>query len=90
MSHLQYRAISLHLVEKHVLTVTEKQEIDKLRTNRDKMERVVMILYDSLKSTYTKKYKDFLKIMEESEDGAMKYMAEKLGKYVISIYSAQL
>ena len=66
------------LYAKGVITLYEKQKLDKM-INTEQMGELVDILIASLKSKTTKKYKGFLEAMEESDNVVLPPMAKKLG-----------
>lgn len=70
----------LHLRSNKVITKTEKEEIDKMATNADQMERVINIVQNDLGIMFTNKYKGFLRAMEDNEDTSSQEMARLLGK----------
>lgn len=79
--HLPYSSMSGNLFAKSVITIQEKQEIERL-VGRKQMEKVVDIVILSLNSSVTAKYKGFLEAMEESDDLLLQRKAKELGMYV--------
>ena len=64
-----------------VITANEKTIIEH-KVGRKKMEYLIVeIIISSLKKGFGKKYKSFLKSMEENEDVDLQAMAKKLGKF---------
>ena len=82
LSHLSCHAIVPMLNAYRVITLVEKKEIDQLMLDRQKMQKVLDIVIDSLNAGLTSKYKNFLKTMEESEDSFMNEGARLLGKLI--------
>jgi len=63
-----------------VITRQEKEEIDKMAVSANQMAKVIDIVRASLLGNNTKKYKGFLKAMEQSQDTDLKDKANKLGE----------
>ena len=81
LSNLPYPAMRGGLFAKEVITGQEKLEIDRL-AGQKQMEKVLDIIILSLNSNVDAKYKNFLKVMEESDDLVLKTKAKELGKYI--------
>ena len=81
LSTLPYGNMKLLLKANNVITSQEEKEIDALIGN-NQMAKVLDILQVSLNHKLTRKFKDFLKAMEESGDDLLVTKAKELGKYV--------
>ena len=68
------------LIAEDVITNNERIIING-KVGAEKMYHLILeIIIPSLKLKNCKKYKGFLKVMEENEDGDLKNMAKRLGK----------
>lgn len=73
--------MNLLLYQKKVITKEERETINNLSTNKDKMSHLIIeILIVSLDHSFPEKYKGFLEAMEESDDTLLKHKAKELGK----------
>ena len=73
--------MKISLISRSVITDQEAQEID-AQIGKEKMTHLtVCIIIPSLKQGNSEKYKGFLEAMEKSEDGDLRHMAKKLGKF---------
>ena len=83
LSGLKCDSMSLSLYGNGVIT-TEEREMIKDKTNHKKMEYLIVdVIICSLKLGYGKKYKSFLKAMENSEDSNLRSTAKNLGMLII-------
>ena len=81
LSELKYNNMKISLISRSVITDQEAQEID-AKIGKEKMTHLtVCIIIPSLKQGNSEKYKGFLEAMEKSEDGDLRHMAKKLGKF---------
>ena len=73
------------LYAKEVITNDQRKFID-IQVGRNKMDHLIIdIIIPSLRAKFSKKYKSFLKVMEENDDTDLQSAAEKLGR-LINIY----
>ena len=79
LSNLPYKSMRLHLIANKVITNQERKEIDKM-TGEDQMIEVLCILQVNLEEKQTKKFKGFLRAMEQSGDKLLQDKAKDLGK----------
>ena len=68
------------LYSKYVITDEQRKIIDDKTGEEKMMYLIVDIIISSLKQHFSKKYKSFLKAMEQSQDSDLKKTAEMLGK----------
>ena len=69
------------LYSKYIITLPEKQKIDNITLNKEKNQCFFdEVLIPSLKVGMTEKYKAFIKVLEESDDSLLKFMAGKIGE----------
>ena len=64
-----------------VITTKEKKVIES-KIGCEKMEYLIEIIIPSLEQGFGKKYKSFLKAMEDSEDTDLRDTAKKLGMLI--------
>ena len=84
LSGLNYDNMKRLLLANEVITTEEKKMIDNYKIGCDKIEYLIVeIIIPSLKLGYGKKYKSFLKAMEDSEDTDLRYTAKMLGKLIL-------
>ena len=77
---LNYDNMKTSLYASGVITTEEKRIIDS-KIGSEKMDYLIVeIIIPSLELGNGKKYKSFLKAMEESEDTDLQYTAKMLGK----------
>ena len=70
------------LCDNNVITAEERNIIDS-KASREKMKHLIVeIIIPSLKQGFGKKYKSFLKAMEESKDTDLQGTAKKLGRLI--------
>ena len=70
------------LFAKQVITSDQKLSID-IQVGRKKMDYLILrILIPSLKAKFSKKYKSFLKVMEENDDIDLQSAAKMLGEFI--------
>ena len=69
------------LFSKEVITMIEKEELDKVMTGQEQMGKVIDIIISSLKTEQTVKYKRFLEVMESNEDIVLNWIAKRYGEY---------
>ena len=84
---LKYDNMKLQLKANGVITDQERCEIDAI-VGTNKMDTVLTIVQTSLDLELTKKYRGFLKSMEESKDDTLIEYAKNLGESVSS-YNVQ-
>ena len=84
LTKLNYSAMMGSLYSNDVITNEQRQIIDAKIGEGKMMYLIVDILIPSLKLNHCKKYRGFLKAMEENDDSDLKSMAEKLGKLITS------
>ena len=77
---IPYSPMQNLLYAKRVITHDEKENLNNMTNDDEKMSKLTDILIKSLNQKITKKYKGFLESMEESEDILLEKMAESLGK----------
>ena len=77
--HLNYDAMKLSLYAKGVITNDERKMINARIGQEQMMCLIADIIIPSLNLNLYMKYKGFLETMEESDDGALKSTAERLG-----------
>ena len=71
------------MYSKCIITLPEKQKIDSISLNNKKNQCFLdEVLIPSLMVGMTEKYKAFIKVLEESDDSLLKFMAGKIGKLV--------
>ena len=79
---LKYDNMERSLYAYKVITAGERKEI-KSKVGGDQMDYLIVdIIIPSLEQKFSKKYKGFLKAMEDSEDIDLQKTAEMLGTYV--------
>ena len=85
LSRLKYDSMSRSLFGNDVITTEERQEIERTdKANHKKMEYLIVdVIINSLKLGHGKKYKSFLKVMEESEDSDLRSVAKSLGMLML-------
>ena len=82
LTKLKYNAMMGSLLAEDVITYDERKIINE-KIGAEKMDYLIVdIIIPSLKVKNHKKYKGFLKAMENSEDGDLKDMAKRLGKWI--------
>ena len=70
------------LYAKEVITYDQRKFID-IQVGRNKMDYLIVdIIVPSLKAKFSKKYKSFLKVMEENDDTDLQSAAEMLGRLI--------
>jgi len=79
LSNLKYKNMSIALEANGVITMDEKEEIDRM-TSANQMEKVINYVRASLLCNKTKKYKGLLKAMEQSQDTDLQDKAKELGE----------
>ena len=80
---LNYDNMKTSLYANGVITTEEKRIIDS-KFGRKQMEYLIVeIIIPSLELGYGKKYKSFLKAMEDNEDTNLQYTAKMLGKLIL-------
>ena len=85
LSNLSYDNMRISLFSSSVIT-SEEREIINSKIGREKMEHlIVKIIIPSLEQRFGKKYKSFLKVMEDNEDPNLQMTAGRLGR--LEIYS---
>ena len=73
------------LYAEEVITYDQRKFID-IQVGRNKMDYLIVdIIIPSLKAKFSKKYKSFLKVMEENDDIDLQSAAEMLGR-LINVY----
>ena len=80
LTNLNYSAMMGSLYAKDVITNDERRIIDTKIGQEKMMYLIADIVIPSLKLSLCKKYKGFLKAMEESDDIALRSTVERLGK----------
>ena len=83
LGYLSYSSMSNRLYANDVITLQEKQQIDRL-IGQAQIEAVIAIVIASLKAGQTAKYRGLLVAMEESEDILLKQKAAELGEWISS------
>ena len=77
--HLPFDSLLSRLFVVKVITSRDKQMIETLPLNNQKMEHLLLnIIMPSLQNGITVKFKAFLEVMEESSNPSMIDMAKKL------------
>lgn len=80
--------MSSQLFAKQVITLDQKKSIDK-QIGRKEMDYLILeILIPSLKGKFSKKYKSFLRVMEDNDDIDLQSAAKMLGEF-ISVYNGK-
>ena len=79
LSHLPYNKIKHQLVAYKIITSHEKKQIGFRRDEKSQMLEVIRIIESSLSSKQTRKFKQFLEIMEASGNQLLVRTAQKLG-----------
>ena len=76
------------LYSKKVITL-DQRKIIAIQIGRNKMDCLIVdIIIPSLNGKFSKKYKSFLKVMEDNEDTDLKSAAEMLGRLIMhNVYS---
>lgn len=76
------------LYSKKVITL-DQRNIIAIQIGRNKMDYLIVdIIIPSLNAKFSKKYKSFLKVMEDNEDTDLKSAAEMLGRLIMhNVYS---
>ena len=65
---------------KSVITLREKQTIDVMRLNHDKMKHLIdNIILPRLEANTIKKFREFLEVMENNDDIMIKDIAQQIG-----------
>ena len=73
------------LYAEEVITDDQRKSIA-IQVGRNKMEYLIVdIIIPSLKAKFSRKYKSFLKVMEENDDIDLRSAAEMLGR-LINVY----
>ena len=79
---LSYDNMKSQLYAKEVITSDQRKHID-IQVGRNKMDYLIVdIIIPSLKAKFCKKYKLFLKVMEDNDDIVLKSAAEMLGRLI--------
>ena len=79
---LNYNNMRTQLFAKDVITFDDRKTID-LQVGRNKMDYLIVdIIIPSLMAKFSKKYKSFLKVMEDNDDIVLKSAAELLGRLI--------
>ena len=81
LSKLNYNNMNISLFSKSVITDQEAQIIDAKIGQEQMRHLITRIIIPSLKQGNGEKYKGFLEAMEESEDGDLRRIAKRLGKF---------
>ena len=79
LSNLPYNKMKHQLLAYKIITSHEKQQIGFRRDEKSQMEEVIRIIESSLSSKQTRKFKQFLELMETSDDQLLLRTAQKLG-----------
>ena len=80
LSNLPYNKMKLQLVSYGIITLQDKRQIERDHTEEKyQMSQVMNKIESDLYFKKPMKFKNFLKIMEESNDPLQKKIAEKLG-----------
>ena len=86
LSKLNYDNMKTSLYASSAITTKEKRIIDS-KIGCEKMEYLIVeIIIPSLEQRFGKKYKSFLKAMEDSEDTDLQDTARMLGKLIFMEY----
>ena len=73
------------LFAKQVITLDQKTSID-IQVGRKKMDYLILrIIMPSLKAKFSKKYKLFLRVMEDNDDIDLQSAAKMLGELIMYI-----
>ena len=79
--------MKIQLFSKEVITSDQRNFIG-IQFGRSKMDCLIVdIIIPSLKAKFARKYKSFLKVMEENDDIDLQSAAEKLGRLINVQYS---
>ena len=85
LTKLNYYNMKTPLYSKKVITRDQRNLIDS-KVGREKMDYLIVdIIIPSLEVEFSKKYKLFLKVMEENDDTDLQNAAEMLGRLIIVI-----
>ena len=68
------------LYASEVINPAQKEEIDDIRSNTEKMGFILDVIINSLRVGVAVKYNKFLEVMKNSEDVVVKEKAKVLGK----------
>ena len=83
LSMLSYDNMKTSLFANEVITTKEKEVIDS-KIGCEKMEYLIEeIIIPSLEQGFGKKYKSFLKVMEDNQDTTLQYTAKMLGMLIL-------
>ena len=86
LSGLTYDNMGKLLYGYGVITFIEREKINK-KDNNEKMEYLIVdVIIRSLRQGFSRKYKLFLKAMEESDDPDLNSRAKCLGKLIHKLY----
>ena len=89
LSMLSYDNMKTSLFANEVITTKEKKVIDS-KIGCKKMEYLIEeIIIPSLEQGFGKKYKSFLKVMEDNQDTTLQYTAKMLGMLILWKYSLE-
>ena len=85
LSRLKYDSMSSSLYSNDVITTKEREIIEESdKPNHKKMEYLIVnVIIYSLKLGHGKKYKSFLKVLEDSEDSDLRSVAKSLGMLIL-------
>ena len=82
LKYLNYDSMKLSLFAKDVIANNERKIIDAKIGEEKMMYLIADIIIPSLKLKNCKKYKGFLKAMEDSDDSYLQITAEMLGRLI--------
>ena len=83
LSGLKYDNMGMKLYSYGVITFNENEIIDEKKVNHEKMKYLIVhVIIRSLNQGLSKKYKLFLKAMEDSDDFVLQSIAGRLGKFI--------
>ena len=84
LTKLNYDGMKTSLYSKKVITRDQRNLID-LQVGRNKMDYLIVdVIIPSLETQFSKKYKLFLKVMEDNDDIDLQHAAEMLGRLKIN------
>ena len=82
LTELNYDNMKTQLFAKEVISFDQRKSID-IQVGRNKMDFLIFdIIIPSLKAKFSKKYKSFLKVMEDNDDIDLKSAAEMFGRLI--------
>ena len=91
LTNLSVTAMSGSLYAKEVITLKQKQQINSIPIESDKMEYLLdEIIIPSLLAGKIEKFRLFLEVMEQSDDPLIKTVARDLGMYIIPYVNPRL